>query len=307
MSAIETNFIIIMKKTEIPVFETFNEFYEAIDFSHRSLIPHFDIFRVEELEPFSRKCMAPYRQVFFQIGLFSNYDNTKFNLNADNINLQGYPLLIVVPGQTFSWVRDENMTGFFIMFKKEFLSKSHSGLINDFPYLKITENTSLALTEEEYKTLLFDLERMESVFKNPHPYQERMLEGMLVSLLYYCRAIFERNKTFENKLSRAQVITNKFESLVDKMYVDTKNVADYAKELNITPNHLTTTLKKHTGKSAKDLINERLLMESKNLLKYSGLDVAEIAYRLNFHEPTHFTRFFRKLSGTTPNQFRKDI
>ena len=92
---------------------------------------------------------------------------------------------------------------------------------------------------------------------------------------------------------------------MDKMYIDTKNVGDYAEELNITPNHLTTILKRLTGKSAKDIIHERLLMESKSMLKYSGLDISEISYRLNFLEPTHFTRFFKKLSGTTPNEFRK--
>src|SRR5690554_2643625 len=294
-----------MKKADIPVFEAFDDFYEAIGFPYRSKIPGFDIFPAESLEPSANRCMAPYRQGYYQIGLLNNYGNTQFNLNTDKLTLKGNPLFFVIPGQIFSWVRDKNMTGFFIMFRKEFLRKSFPNLTNDFPFLKITENNSFVLTEEEYKSLLYDMKRMDSVSKSPHPYQERMLEGMLGSLLYFCRAIFERSKTTENHLSRSQIITNRFELLVDKMYVDTKNVSDYAEKLNITPNYLTTTVKKHTGKSAKDIINERLLVESKSLLKYSGLDIAEIGYRLNFQEPTHFTRFFRKQSGTTPNQFRK--
>jgi len=294
-----------MKKADIPVSEAFDDFYKAIGFPYRSNIPDFDIFPAENLEPSARRCMAPYRQGFYQIGLVNNYGSTEFNLNTDKLNLKGNPLFFVIPGQVFSWVRDKSMTGFFIMFRKEFLGKSFPNLTNDFPFLKITENNSLVLTEEEYKSLLYDMKRMDSVSKSPHPYQERMLEGMLGSLLYFCRAIFERSKTTENHLSRSQIITNRFELLVDKMYVDTKNVSDYARELNITPNYLTTTVKKLTGKSAKDIINERLLVESKSLLKYSGLDIAEIGYRLNFQEPTHFTRFFRKQSGTTPNQFRK--
>ena len=295
----------LMEKDNIPVYEAFDDFYEAISFPHRSNISDFDIFHAESLEPSARRCMAPYRQGFYQIGLFSNYGNTEFNLNADMLNLEGHPLMFVIPGQVFSWVRDKNMTGFFIMFKKEFLGKSFPNLIEDFPFLKISENNSFVLTELEYKSLLYDMERIDSVFKNPHPYQERMLEGMLGSLLYFSKAIFERYKTTEKHLSSAQVITNKFEMLVDKMFLDTKSVGDYADKLNITPNYLTTTVKKLTGKSAKDVINDRLLVESKSLLKYSGLDIAEIAYRLNFQEPTHFTRFFRNLSGTTPNQFRK--
>ncbi|MDL5511126.1 helix-turn-helix domain-containing protein [Arenibacter sp. M-2] len=295
----------MMTKTEIPVFETSNDFHAAIGFEHRSHIPNFDIYAIERLEPSASRCMPPYRQGFYQIGLLSYVGNSRLNINTDWLTMEGYPLWFVVPGQVFSWVRDEKMAGFNIMFKKEFLMNGVSNLVEDFPFLKMSENRVLILTKEERESLLFDAQRMNSVYQNPHPYQEKMLEGMLVSFLYFCKAIYERHKTTENHLSRAQVITQKFEVLVDKMYVDTKNVSDYAEQLNITPNYLTTTVKKLTGKSAKDIIQERLLMESKTLLKFSDLDIAEVAYRLNFQEPTHFTRFFKKLSGTTPNKFRQ--
>jgi AraC-like DNA-binding protein len=294
-----------MIKTEIPVFETSNDFHEAIGFPHRSHIPNFDVYAFEGMEPSTRLCMPPYRQGFYYIGLLSYVGESKLNLNTDWLNLEGYPLLFVVPGQVFSWVWDANIAGFNIMFKKEFLMNVVPNLIEDFPFLKMSENKVLVLTKEEHESLSFDAERIHSVFMNPHPYQEKMLEGMLLTFLYFCKAVYERYKTTENHLTSAQLITQKFEILVDKMYVDTKNVSDYADQLNITPNYLTTTVKKLTGKSAKDIIQERLLMESKSLLKFSGLDIAEIAYRLNFQEPTHFTRFFKKLSGTTPNKFRQ--
>ncbi|RXG32255.1 helix-turn-helix domain-containing protein [Leeuwenhoekiella marinoflava] len=294
-----------MTQTEIPVYETSNALSEAMGFPHRSHIPNFDVYELGRLEPSARRCMPPYRQGFYQIGILSYVGESKLNLNTDWISPEEYPLWFVVPGQVFSWVRDENMAGFNIMFKKEFLMNVVDNVVEDFPFLKMSERSLLMLTKEEHESLLFDAQRMHSVFKNPHPYQEKMLEGMLVSFLYFCKAVYERYKTTENHLTRAQVITQKFEILVDKMYVDTKNVGDYADELNITPNYLTTTVKKLTGKSAKDIIQDRLLVESKSLLKFSGLDIGEIAYRLNFQEPTHFTRFFKKLSGLTPNQFRQ--
>ena len=294
-----------MIKTEIPVYESSNDFHEAIDFPHRSHMPHFDIYEIERLEPTARRCMPPYRQGFYHIGFLSYVGNSKLNINTDWLTMEGFPLWFVVPGQVFSWVRDEKMAGFNIMFKKEFLRNSVSNIVENFPFLKMSESNVLMLTKEEHESLVFDAQRMHSVFQNPHPYQEKMLEGMLVSFLYFCKAVYERHKSVENHLTSAQIITQKFETLVDKMYVDTKNVGDYAEQLNITPNYLTTTVKKLTGKSAKDIIQERLLVESKSLLKFSGLDIAEIAYRLNFQEPTHFTRFFKKWSGTTPNKFRQ--
>ena len=295
----------MMTKTEIPVFDTSNDYHEAIGFPHRSHIPNFDVYSIERLEPSARRCMAPYRQGFYHIGLLSYVGESRLNINTDWLALGEYTLWFVVPGQVFSWVRDEKMAGYNIMFKKEFLMHAVPNLVEDFPFLKMSESKVLLPTEEEHSSLLFDAQRMNSVFDNPHPYQEKMLEGMLVSFLYFCKAVHERYKSTENHLTRAQMITQQFEILVDKMYVDTKNVSDYADELNITPNYLTTTVKKLTGKSAKDVIQERLLVESKSLLKFSGLDIAEIAYRLNFQEPTHFTRFFKKWSGTTPNKFRQ--
>lgn len=294
-----------MIKTEIPVFDTSNDFHESIGFPHRSHIPNFDIYAIERLEPSALRCMPPYRQGFYHIGLLSYAGESKLNINTDWLQIKEYSLWFVVPGQVFSWVRDERMAGYNIMFKKEFLTNVVSNLTEDFSFLKMSESKVLMPTKEEHESLLFDAQRMNSVFDNPHPYQEKMLEGMLVSFLYFCKAVHERYKTSENHLTRAQQITQQFEILVDKMYVDTKNVGDYAEELNITPNYLTTTVKRLTGKSAKDVIQERLLVESKSLLRFSGLDIAEIAYRLNFQEPTHFTRFFKKLSGTTPNQFRQ--
>ena len=294
-----------MTHTEIPVFETSNDLSEAMGFPHRSHIPNFDVYSLEGLEPSARRCMPPYRQGFYQIGLLSYVGESRLNLNTDWLTLEEYPLWFVVPGQVFSWVRDEKMAGFNIMFRKEFLMNVVDNVVEDFPFLKMSERSLLLLTKEEHESLYFDTQRMHSVFRNPHPYQEKMLEGMLVSFLYFCKAVYERYKSTETHLTRAQMITQKFEILVDKMYVDTKNVGDYADKLNITPNYLTTTVKKLTGKSAKDIIQERLLVESKSLLKFSGLDIGEIAYRLNFQEPTHFTRFFKKLSGTTPNKFRQ--
>lgn len=294
-----------MSKAVIPVYEDPHDLHEAVGFVHRSHIPNFDIFAVEDMNPSSRRCMPPYRQGFYQIGLLNYTGRSKFNINTDLVDFEKHPLWFVVPGQVISWVRDEKISGYYVLFRKEFLMNTFPDINNEFPFLKMTERSMMMLAQDEHESLNVDLQRMHAVFKSPHPYQERMLEGMLGSLLFFCKAIYERHKTTENHLSRAQIITNQFEALVDKMYVDTKNVSEYAEKLNITPSYLTTTVKSLTGKSAKDIIQARLLMESKSLLKHSGLDISEIAYRLNFQEPTHFTRFFKNMSGTTPNKFRR--
>lgn len=296
-----------MTKKEIPVFETSNDLHEATGYDHRSHIPGFDIFTLESLDPSCRKCMPPYRQGFYQIGILSNPDNSEINVNTNQVALENLPLWFVVPGQVFSWQRGTDTTGYHIQFRKEFISKSIPNLSEEFPFLKLSENSVFLLTPEEQKSLELDMERMHSVFHNPHPYQEKMLQGMLVSVLYNCKSIYERFKTTESSLSRGQVLTDRFQQLVDRLYLNSKSVGHYAEQLSVSPNYLTTTVKQITGKTAKDIIQNRLFLESKNMLAFSKLDIAEIAYQLNFQEPTHFTRFFKKYSGTTPNKFRQTL
>ena len=296
-----------MVQKEIPVFENINDLHEATGYDHRTHIPGFDIFTLESLDPSCRKCMPPYRQGFYQIGILSNTGNSQININTNEVKLKALPLWFVVPGQVFSWVRDSNTTGYHIQFRKEFISKIVRDLTVEFPFLKLTENSVFLMSPEEQKSLETDMQRMHSVFQNPHAYQEKMLEGMLISVLYNCKSIYERHKTTESDLSRGQKLTQKFQQLVDKLYIDSKNVGDYAQRLNVTPNYLTTTVKQITGKTAKDLIQQRIFLESKTMLSFTSLDIAEIAYQLNFHEPTHFTRFFKKFSGTTPNTFRQAL
>ncbi len=76
--------------------------------------------------------------------------------------------------------------------------------------------------------------------------------------------------------------------------------------VNLTPNHLSQTIKEVTGKTAKSYIVKRRLEESTYLLKYSNDDIAEIAFHLNFSGPTHFTKFFKKETGKTPIEFRAE-
>jgi len=291
------------KKKEIPVFGI-DEIHGAINNEHSSHIPGFDIIAIGSLSSSTVLAMPPFRQGFYLISL-TRTGKTRINVNTRDTALDKQLLWFVVPGQVISWVRDPNFEGYHLLFTEEFIRRTIPNLQTEFPFLRFSENSVFHTTDEEQRWLELDMERMLSVFQNPHPYQEKVLEGMLVSMLYNSKSIYERYKTSENRFSRGQALTQKFRQLVNKLYIDSKNVGEYAERLNVTPSYLTATVKQNTGKTPKNIIQNKVFLESKNMLAYSTLDIAEIAYQLNFQEPTHFTRFFRKFSGTTPNKFRQ--
>jgi AraC-like DNA-binding protein len=96
----------------------------------------------------------------------------------------------------------------------------------------------------------------------------------------------------------------KFSALLEAQFIVRSNVASYATQLAMTPKALNGSIKKITGKTCIELINERVLTEAKRLLLYTDMNANEIAYALNFKDNSYFTRFFTKRQQQTPSAFR---
>jgi AraC family transcriptional regulator, transcriptional activator of pobA len=79
----------------------------------------------------------------------------------------------------------------------------------------------------------------------------------------------------------------------------------YATKLAMTPDRLNDHVKRATGVTAGHLIRQRVLTEAKRQLVFTNQPIHEIAYNLAFADPSHFARFFRKQTGTTPQAFRE--
>ncbi|RYY55898.1 MAG: AraC family transcriptional regulator [Chitinophagaceae bacterium] len=102
-----------------------------------------------------------------------------------------------------------------------------------------------------------------------------------------------------------QLIVQGYRKLIDQHFIRLKLPKDYAKLLSVTPNHLNAVCRELLGKTAGEMIRDRLLLESKRLLVNAGMTVREIAYELDFRDNSYFGRFFKKYTGQTPEEFRK--
>jgi len=113
------------------------------------------------------------------------------------------------------------------------------------------------------------------------------------------------NQWEEGFTTPQQILLLKFIQLVNSYYIEKRTIEDYAALLNVTPNHLSQSVKSASGKNALSYINERLLSEAKSLIQFTDFDIAEIAYQLNFSDPANFGKFFKKHTAHTPLEFRK--
>ena len=130
-------------------------------------------------------------------------------------------------------------------------------------------------------------------------------------LSFYLMALFEELKSIAvNKISKKRKsnfeITKRYKHALAEHIYEFQNISDYANLLNVTPNYLNKCVKTAIGKTAQDLLKAMLILEAKTLIKYSELNVSEIAIKLCDQTPSNFARFFKKQTGLSPKEYAED-
>lgn len=119
------------------------------------------------------------------------------------------------------------------------------------------------------------------------------------------RLAASRARTGAVTLRPADPTVETLRRLVEEHFRKERQLAFYADRLAVTPDRLNDHVKRATGVTAGHLIRHRVLTEAKRQLVFTTQAIHEIAYDLGFSDPSHFTRFFRKQAGTTPQGFRE--
>jgi AraC-like DNA-binding protein len=142
-------------------------------------------------------------------------------------------------------------------------------------------------------------------FNSGRPQKNLVLRNLLNAfIICAARLITCKSKIVEMNSSQNKIV-RQFKTLTDEHYLSTTQVAQYADMLYVTPGHLNDLIKSVTGKTAKQIIDEKRVVEAKRLLFWGEHSVKEIAGRLNFEDDAYFNRFFKKHTGLTPALFQK--
>ena len=124
------------------------------------------------------------------------------------------------------------------------------------------------------------------------------------------RAIFiikKENEDNDHKTAgRKETIFQHFANLVNQYADKEHNIAFYADQLCLTPNHLGTTIREVSGMTVQDWIHRRIIQQAKLFLMYSDMPVGEIAERLHFSTSSTFCKFFKKKTNMTPRKYREE-
>jgi AraC family transcriptional activator of pobA len=98
-----------------------------------------------------------------------------------------------------------------------------------------------------------------------------------------------------------------FIKLVERHYLEHLSVEDYAHRVGVSSSYLNSLCRQLAGQTALQVIHQRLLLEAKRELIYTGITISQLSDKLGFSDPTYFSRFFKRLSGQSPNAFRSEV
>lgn len=132
------------------------------------------------------------------------------------------------------------------------------------------------------------------------------MRGLLALIaIEVVRLAVSRARSGAVTLASADPRVEELRKLVEEHFRKERLISFYARKLAMTPDRLNDHVKRSTGVTAGHLIRQRVLTEAKRQLVFTNQPIHEIAYDLTFSDPSHFTRFFRKQTGTTPQAFRE--
>jgi AraC-like DNA-binding protein len=294
------------EKSILPYYTEINDFLQSIPSKYRTNDQNFYCLRLKENEGSISNYKPPFRKDFYFIALVSNAGKTKITYDNTNVtNLNSF-LVFQSPGLIYSFYRDNTANGYLLYFKKECFSFFRPEFEREFPFFNLLHTNFFKLSEVKFQVFAPLFEEVFTAYENTNDNQHKVASVKLLALLYHLKEFTNAFAQWEESFTTPQqILLQKFIQLVNNFYIEKRTIEEYAQYLNITPNHLSQTVKAASGKNALSFINDRLLSEAKSLIQFTVYDISEIAYQLNFSDPANFGKFFKKHTKLTPLVIRK--
>lgn len=234
---------------------------------------------------------------------------------SHQIDFQTYPLspftvFFIAPEQIHQLDSNGNqLQGQVLLFTVDFLQSyaiSLEHLTEMELFFNCDESKPLQLSDLEWPRVQFFLQQIAQEYQSPQKNNLDALGAWLKLFLLECQRLKSaRHLKNEARTTRQAEIVRTFKKEVENHFREWRLVADYARSQNLTSNYLNEIIKSETGASAKDIIQNRLLLEARRLARYSDLSVKEVAYELGYEDVAHFSKFFKKNQGLAFSDFRK--
>jgi AraC family transcriptional regulator, transcriptional activator of pobA len=290
----------------------------AGDFHHRLTKDHsepgqFNIYRSED---YCHATALPHnRRDFYKISLIIegegilSYADKSFHIK-DNMIAFFNPMI------PYSWEPISTINrGYSCLFTEEFINhhmKTESLSVS--PLFKVSGNHILQPEEKSVVFLKSIFEQMNTEMQSSYINKYDLIRSYLQIIMHEALKIEPAENHFKAGSSSVR-ISELFFKLLERQFpvpslqdnIGLKNANEFASQMAIHTNHLNRALREITGKTTTEHISERIIKEARALLLHSNWAISEIGYCLGFEHASNFNIFFKKQTGQSPNQFRKQV
>ena len=239
----------------------------------------------------------------------------RLNVNLNEYDLKDGMAFFNIPGNLLRVnelvnTHGEGLHYFCVAMSKSFVNELKIDMNQLFTEgMSLLEHPSVVMDPKEKETAGKYMELLGNLLESDMLYKREAIYSVMSSVFYMLSGIWARQASDlrENAsvaTNRSRMIFDQFIKLVSQNYARHRNVGFYADKLCLTPKYLSKLIKDTSGRSAPEWIDSYVVLEAKNLLKYSNAAIKEIVYTLNFPNQSVFYKFFKARTGQTPSEYR---
>jgi len=227
---------------------------------------------------------------------------------------QAGTLAFFAPGQVMEMQKPPapyQPMGFGLVFHPDFLLGTTLGKrIDEYQFFDYETHEALHLSEDERSMILSSFQKIQFELNQPiDKHSKKLIAANIELFLDYCQRFYDRQFITRDNINKG--LLAKFEQLL-KDYFNSEQphqigipaVSYFAQQLNLSANYFGDLIKKETGQSAKDYLQNKTIETAKKKMVETDKNINEISIELGFKYPQHFTRLFKQKVGITPNEYR---
>lgn len=296
-----------MEKTLLNI-ETVTEYDDMLGVE--TLHPQVSVINLSKARP-----MHHMRHTFsFYVVFLKDEKNCELIYGRQRYDYQKGSVVCLAPGQVIGiddTGEEFQPQGYALCFHPDLIRGTNLGRnIKEYTFFSYEVNEALHLSERERATFIDCLQKIQEELLHPiDRLSRRLIANNIELLLNYCLRFYERQ--FITRQDTNRDILTRFEALLDNYFSNDNTrqkglptVKYCAGELCLSPNYFGDLIKKETGKTALECIQDKIISIAKEQLLIPSHSISQIAYGLGFQYPQHFTRVFKKSTGMTPNEYR---
>lgn len=296
-------------KTDLLNIETTTEYDDMLGVE--TLHPQVSVIDLSKAKP-----MHHLRHTFsFYVIFLKDEKNCDLIYGRQRYDYQKGSVICLAPGQVIG-IEDTGEEfqpqGYALCFHLDLIRGTNLGRsIKEYTFFSYEVNEALHLSERERHTFIDCLMNIQEELQHSiDRLSKRLIANHIELLLNYCLRFYERQ--FITRQNANRDILTRFERFLNLYFADENamqkglpTVKYCAAELCLSPNYFGDLIKKETGKTALEYIQDKIIDIAKERLLLPDHSISEVAYQLGFQYPQHFTRVFKKATGMTPHEYRK--